>query len=36
MTDRARRSMAKRFVRKYGEEWVRKNILENKLLDQKK
>ena len=32
MTDKARRSMAKRFLKKYGEEWVRVNILENKNL----
>lgn len=30
MSDKARRSMAKRFLKKYGEEWVRINILENK------
>ncbi len=30
MSDEARRSMAKRFLKKYGEEWVRINILENK------
>jgi hypothetical protein len=29
MSDKARRSMAKRFLKKYGEEWVRINILEN-------
>lgn len=29
MSDKAKRSMAKRFERKYGEEWVRINILEN-------
>ena len=29
MSDKARRSMAKRFLTKYGEEWVRINILEN-------
>lgn len=32
MSDKARRSMAKRFLKKYGEEWVRVNILENKNL----
>ena len=32
MTDKARRSMAKRFLKKYGEEWVRVNILENENL----
>ena len=30
MSDKAKRSMAKRFLKKYGEEWVRINILENK------
>ena len=30
MSDKARRSMAKRFLKKYGEEWVKINILENK------
>ena len=29
MSDKAKRSMAKRFLKKYGEEWVRINILEN-------
>lgn len=32
MSDKARRSMAKRFLKKYGEEWVRINILENEAL----
>jgi hypothetical protein len=32
MSDKARRSMAKRFLKKYGEEWVRINILENEEL----
>lgn len=29
MSDKARRSMAKRFLKKYGEEWVKKNIIDN-------
>jgi len=29
MSDKAKRSMAKRFLKKYGEEWVRINILAN-------
>ena len=29
MSDKAKRSMAKRFLKKYGEDWVRINILEN-------
>ena len=32
MSDKAKRSMAKRFERKYGEEWVKVNILENENL----
>jgi len=32
MSEKARRSMAKRFLKKYGEEWVRVNILENENL----
>jgi hypothetical protein len=29
MSDKAKRSMAKRFLKKYGEEWVKKNIIDN-------
>ena len=29
MSDKAKRSMAKRFLKKYGEEWVKKNIINN-------
>jgi len=29
MSDKAKRSMAKRFLKKYGEEWVKKNIISN-------
>ena len=29
MSDKAKRSMAKRFLKKYGEEWVNKNIINN-------
>jgi hypothetical protein len=32
MSDKAKRSMAKRFLKRYGEEWVRVNILENEKL----
>ena len=29
MSDKAKRSMAKRFLKKYGEEWVKKNIIDS-------
>ena len=29
MSDKAKRSMAKRYLKKYGEEWVKKNIINN-------